>query len=389
VSDAVYRFPLAAACVAALTVLLFAAIHCGDHAIDDRWWMFLPVALLVSVAVTVGLEDRVSWAVTLFAGLGAAAVWGLRCLLFPADADDLTAPQTVEIGVVGASALAAIFFTPFLGRDADAEWWNFARRTLERLALGAIFSGILFGGFTLAIYAVHRLFAVDPPEELAADLAVVCFVVFAPLYVLAGVPRGADKRDGELLPEPSLKVLALYIVGSILAAYTLILYAYLFRIVFTWELPNGWVSWLVTALAAGGLAMTLLLYPHKMRGGNRWADFLGRWTGVIIAPLLVLMTVGIVRRVSDYGWTPNRCYILLLNVWFYGVYLWLFIVRGRRVKWILISAVIVAFLSSVGPWSLARVAPRPDDPLPAVMDEPDGPALPGRDCPAVTRMETK
>jgi hypothetical protein len=74
----------------------------------------------------------------------------------------------------------------------------------------------------------------------------------------------------------------------------------------------------------------------------------------------MLMTVGIARRVSDYGWTPNRCYILLLNLWFYGVYAWQFVVRGRRVKWIAISAVVVALVSSVGPWSLARVEPRED-----------------------------
>jgi hypothetical protein len=210
----------------------------------------------------------------------------------------------------------------------------------------------------LAIYAVGRLFGVDPPEELYGDLWVVCFILFAPLHVMSGVPSGDLKHDGRLVPVHLLKVLALYILGPVLALYTLIMYAYLFKIIVTWQLPDGLVSWLVTALGIGGLAVILLLYPHRMRGGDRTVDILSRWTGVVIAPLLVLMTVGIARRVSDYGWTPNRCYILLLNLWLYGVYLWLFAVRGRRVKWIVISAVAVAFLSSVGPWSPARITPR-------------------------------
>jgi hypothetical protein len=271
---------------------------------------------------------------------------------------------------VGGSALGAIFFSAFLKPGTDAEWWNFTLRTLLRLALGAIFAGILFVGFLLAIHAVGLLFEFDPPEELFADLAMVCFALFAPLHVMAGIPSGGLKRDPEIVPVPLLKVLALYILGPVMAVYALILYAYLFKIIVTWQLPDGLVSWLVTALGAGGLAMTLLLWPHRMSGGNRAAEILSRWTGVVIAPLLVLMTVGIARRVADYGWTPNRCYILLLNLWFYGVYAWLWVVRGRRVKWIVISAVAAALLSSVGPWSLARVTPCDNTgPDPAIVDD--------------------
>jgi hypothetical protein len=80
--------------------------------------------------------------------------------------------------------------------------------------------------------------------------------------------------------------------------------------------------------------------------------------GVVILPLLVLMTVGIVRRVSDYGLTINRCYILLANLWFYGIYIYLFLVRGRRVKWILISLVAIALVASAGPWSMSNVTRR-------------------------------
>jgi hypothetical protein len=358
-SDVARRFPLAVASIVALAVLLLVAIHAGEKTIDQRWWVFLPVVLFASVALRLALEERRPMA-GLLAGLAAAALWGVRCVMLPANLYDLATPQTVEIGAVMATAFFAIFFAAFLRRDTDAEWWNFASRTIARLLLGAIFANILYGGFWLAIYAVGELFSMTPPGELSGDLAVACFVVFAPLYVLAGVPSGALKHDRELVPSHLLKVLALYIMGSILAVYTLILYLYLLKIVFTWELPNGWVSWLVTLLGAGGLVVTLLLHPHRMRGGDRIAEFLGRWTGVVIAPLLILMSVGIARRVSDYGWTPNRCYILLLNMWFYGVYLWLFVIRGRRVKWIVISAVAVGFLSSVGPWSLARVTPRED-----------------------------
>jgi hypothetical protein len=372
-SGVVRRFPLAVAAIVALAVLVLLIVHGFDDEINYRWWPILWFALTSSVAVTLAVEERWSWPKTLLAGLAVAASWGARCFFFPANDNDMTEAQLVEVGVVCGAAFFAVFFSAFLRRDTDAPWWNFSLRTLVRLILGSLFSGILFGGLVLAVHAVAELFDINPPDEIFGWLSVACFVVFAPLYVLAGVPDGETKRDGELRPEHLLKVLALYILGPILAIYVLILYLYLAKIVVTWELPNGWVSWLVTTLGVGGLAMTLLLYPHRMRSGNRLMGFLSRWTGVIIAPLLLLMTVGIARRVSDYGWTPNRAYILLLNLWFYAIYAWLFIVRGRRVKWILVSAVAVALVSSVGPWSLARITPREDEnAMPAAEWEEEG-----------------
>ncbi len=376
------RFPLPVAIIAALAVLLFISIHNHD-VMDYRLWISLPMALLASVAVTVSLEDglerrrrRQRIFTTLAVTIVAVLLCGLYALILPGESHAVDDAQAVEIAVMMGTVFFAIFFVSFLGRErrgeGDAPWWNFGVRTIWRLMLGAIFSGILFGGFFLALLALEELFGVDIPGEAIGDLAVVCFVVFAPLYVLAGVPQGEAKHDTELHPEPVLKVLALYILAPVLAVYTLILYGYLLKIVVMWELPNGWVSWLVTVLAMGGLVVTLLLYPLRMRGDNKVVDFLSRWMGVIFLPLLVLMTVGIARRVSDYGFTVNRAYILLLNLWFYGVYIYLFAVRGRRVKWILISAVAVGVLSSVGPWSIARVVvPRPSDETAGVLTTVD------------------
>ena len=36
--------------------------------------------------------------------------------------------------------------------------------------------------------------------------------------------------------------------------------------------------------------------------------------------LLVLMTIGIARRLNDYGITLNRLYLLTLNIWYMSIY---------------------------------------------------------------------
>jgi hypothetical protein len=136
-----------------------------------------------------------------------------------------------------------------------------------------------------------------------------------------------------------------------------ILYAYLIRIVVAWELPDGWVSWLVSALAVGGLLVITLIYPMRM-AENRWIERLSRYSGVVILPLLLLMTVGIGRRIGDYGVTINRCYILLLNIWLYGIYAYLYFSRAKHIKWILITPMVIVLLASAGPWKFSSVTKR-------------------------------
>jgi len=66
------------------------------------------------------------------------------------------------------------------------------------------------------------------------------------------------------------------------------------------------------------------------------------------------MSIGIFRRIGDYGITINRCYILLLNIWFYGIYIYLFLTKSQHIKWILMSLVGIALISSIGFWSVAN-----------------------------------
>ncbi len=70
------------------------------------------------------------------------------------------------------------------------------------------------------------------------------------------------------------------------------------------------------------------------------------------------MSVGIFRRLGDYGLTINRLYVLILNVWLYGISIYLFLSKANHLKWIVISFVTVAFLSSVGPWSVFGITKR-------------------------------
>ena len=57
-------------------------------------------------------------------------------------------------------------------------------------------------------------------------------------------------------------------------------------------------------------------------------------------PLLVLMSIGIARRISDYGITILRVYLVAFNLWCYAVCITLIIKRRAGIMWIPVSLVL-------------------------------------------------
>ena len=351
----VKRFPISILFVVGLAVLFFVAVNGDFDDISYQLWIFFSIGAFISITATLSAEDHFNNLKTCVVTLFAVLFWGVYCFFLPEKSDDIQISKGIEIFVIGGAAFSAMLFISFPKKNKDRAFWNFTVQTLSQMALACIFGAILFGGLSLALVAIDNLFNVSIDGKIYGNLAVICFALFTPIYFLANIPDKTEKHNDEILYTKIQKILALYILTPILTVYAVILYAYLFKIVVAWELPNGWVSWLVSALALGGLLVIAILYPVREQEKNKVITFISRWFGLLILPLLVLMTVGIFRRIGDYGITINRGYILLLNLWFYGIYIYIFSTQLRHIKWILISFVTVALISSVGFWSVSNI----------------------------------
>lgn len=352
----VKRFPISILLIIGLAILFFIGINRDFDDISYQLWIFFSVSAILSVVTTLFIEDYFSnlknYGITLFAVL----LWGIYCFFLPEKFDDIQINKGIEIFVIGGVAFFAIFFISFFKNNNDNAFWNFTTHTLFQMVLASIFGSILFGGLSLALLAVDSLFNISVDSKTYWNLAVICFALFTPIYFLANIKNKTEKHSDKIFYNKVHKILALYIITPILAVYAVILYAYLFKIIFAWELPNGWVSWLVSALALGGLLVITILYPVRKLEENKIVNFISHWFGLLILPLLLLMTIGIFRRIGDYGITINRGYILILNLWFYGIYIYLFITKSRHVKWILISFVAIGLITSLNAVGVANVA---------------------------------
>jgi hypothetical protein len=70
------------------------------------------------------------------------------------------------------------------------------------------------------------------------------------------------------------------------------------------------------------------------------------------------MTIGIIRRVADYGITVERLYLITLLLWFYGVCIIVFVQSIPRLRWIFLSFAALFLISSAQPFNYTTICKR-------------------------------
>jgi len=133
---------------------------------------------------------------------------------------------------------------------------------------------------------------------------------------------------------------------------------YMGKIIFTQNLPKGWVSYLVIGFSVAGILALLLIHPIRKKEGNRWIDTFSRWFYGALYPLVVMLFIAISRRISDYGVTENRYFIIVLAIWLFFVSSYFLFTRVSNIKYIPVSLCFIALFCSFGPWGAFAVSER-------------------------------
>ncbi len=264
--------------------------------------------------------------------------------------------QGTALFTIVAVLILAVFMVSFFRSKTDLPLWNFTMHLLRGLALAFVVGIVLIAGLRLLIYSFMELFGWNINWRILSDIYFVCGILITPTVFLQFIP-GKEKKHDENAQGLSkvMQGVVHFLFVPLLCAYILTLYAYAGKILLTWTLPCGWVSWLVSTMMLGMVTILILTYPSQFHEEKRFDHLLMRWLPIVALPLLVLMTIGIYRRISDYGITVMRLYLITFNLWCYAVCFYLIWKKGRRMNWIPASFGIVLFLVSVGPQSFANI----------------------------------
>ncbi len=209
-----------------------------------------------------------------------------------------------EWGIGIAWLLAAILLVAGFRRMEDEAFAGNLLHVVKQMAIAFLLGGVLLLLAEAIVGTIDLLFSKDhlPDIWFMAPAAFVGFVVI-PLLCCLLVSEVPDEEEYRLMGILTDKLLT-----PALLIYTLILYAYAVLILFQWKLPDGGVAYMVTAFIALAL-LTLLLRTHY---GNRPVAWFFDHLTLVAIPPMVLLWIGMVRRISDYGLTTQRVYLLAL-----------------------------------------------------------------------------
>ena len=246
-------------------------------------------------------------------------------------------------------------FVSFLKKGTDIEAWHFTRRLILYLLLAFFVYAIICIGVGLLIFGILALFDISLDDEKVLFDIAVGVLWFAYLLFLLLVPSGEKKHDNTQMISKVLNGVIKYVLLVLLVAYIIVLYAYTLKIIFTWELPKGMVSWCVTAVMVLYIICYTGLYPILNDKDSRISKIMRVWLPSAILPLLVLMTVGLIRRFADYGITVPRLYVATALVWYYAVCISMLCIRAPRFRWIFSSLAILLLITSAQPFNFSYI----------------------------------
>lgn len=250
----------------------------------------------------------------------------------------------------------SLTFAPYLAAEEINGFWQFNKRAVLRFFISCFYTGVLFAGISLALTAVDKLLGVKIDQKVYQYLWIFAAYVFGPLHFLGGIPGDYAELEADRSYPKGLKLFTQYVLIPLASVYFLILYAYMAKILYTQQWPQGWVSRLTSSASILGLLTFLLLYPVRDLEENSWVKTYSRGFCAAAIPLLLMLFVAVYKRTAQYGLTEHRYFLIVLAVWLLGIFVYFILNRKSNIKLVPVSLVLVASLVSFGPWGAYAIS---------------------------------
>ncbi len=318
-----------------------------------RLMMAAELSLLLSLATTLYSEDKKlnssKKLMLRLAGVFLAVV--LFFLIRPGESQS----DYVRFFLLALSFHLLVAFAAFTGKNRVHSFWQFNKTLFLRILTAALYSIVLFLGIAAAISATNFLFGFKFEWDTYSILWFWIAGVFNTVFFLAGMPNLEQLEQDHSYPK-GLKLFTQYVLIPLASVYVLILLAYEIKILLEWNLPKGLVSNLILGYAVFGILSLLLVYPIRDLNENKWLKTYSRYFYFLLIPLLLLLFIAVGTRISRYGITENRYFLILLALWLFFITIYFLLTKKQNIKLIPVSLCVVTLLAVYGPQSAFAVA---------------------------------
>ncbi|MFZ4928254.1 DUF4153 domain-containing protein [Chryseobacterium sp. Mn2064] len=257
--------------------------------------------------------------------------------ILPTRSKDFTEIQGYTIVVTFILIHLLVSFIPFLKKNRELGFWQYNKNLFVNFFLTIIFTGILTGGIELAFFAVTELFNLSFGEKIYSYTFLVLAIFGSTFIFLLFNEKGLNTLEKDGTYPVVLKFFTQFILIPLLLIYAVILYFYSLKILINWELPRGWVSYLILAYSMMGILALLLVHPLKEENAKSWVKIFSKVFYYTIIPLIVLLFTAIFTRILEYGYTEPRYFVLLLALWLLSTVIYFILGKKTTIKFIPVS----------------------------------------------------
>lgn len=336
----VYPMVLVMALVAVVSMVVFVDLGRLNSVEEHRYFSLIKLVITCCLGISLMfavkmISQRFGWGTILeLAGVLFLAVF---YFVLPDTEKDFTQMYFFVVFPVFILSHLLVSFGAFLGKHSEDRFWAYNDNLFLNLVSTAIFTGVLTGGIMLAILAVDNLFDINIAEYRYSQIALF-FLIFGSCFIfLLFSGNGLFSLEKDTDYPQILKFFTQFVLIPLLLIYLLILYFYSAKILLAWELPKGWVSYLILAYSVVGILAQLLIHPLKNDNARSWVKIFSKAFYYTLLPLLILLFVAINTRILQYGYTEPRYFVLLLALWLSAVVLYFILIKKATIKLIPVS----------------------------------------------------
>ncbi len=270
--------------------------------------------------------------------------------------EKISAQYAAEFIILVMAAHLSVSFFPYLVIREINGFWQYNKLLFLRFLTSTLYSSVLFIGLSLAFLAINKLFDVNIPDKTYGYLWCMIGVVFNTWFFLSGIPVNIKQLNTVEEYPNGLRIFTQFVLLPLVTIYLVILYAYFLKIIFTMTWPHGWVSYLVVGFSTAGILALLLVWPLRDDEKHKWISNYTKGFFIALFPLILLLCFAIGRRVSEYGITEKRFFIIALALWLFVNAIYFLISKNKYIKVIPMSLFVVVILSGFGPFSAFSIS---------------------------------
>jgi hypothetical protein len=338
VSSAFRRFPVASA-LALFT--FFALVYSTEHTeIFERlagmrflaWLGIYPIAaMLISLTTSLVQESLknesklpqaisgAAWlALSIILAFGITSSVAMQFSLL-AHYSTLTYYFIASTALVYVTATLSIFIAPFWKNKDENAFWIFLFKNLKALVVAALVTALLLASVEALVFCFGALFEHEFDEKVYFYIFYFCASAVFPILYFSGIPAIEECHSETPVLNKFATSTIRFLFVPVLSLAILLFYAYIVKFIVLWDMPQGMVSYFVSGFMLYMLALVTVLYPTRLAPGNTFEKKLLKVFPAACIPLVAMMSVGLIRRISDYGISAERIYAVTINIYFYVI----------------------------------------------------------------------